>query len=48
MKRFHYFFNVKGLSRLSDGLLVAEVDLNLCQQVKDKWGFQVDTQERVL
>lgn len=31
----------QGLSRFSDGLLVAEVDLNLCRQVKDKWGFQV-------
>lgn len=29
------------LSRTSDGLLVAEVDLNLSQQVKDKWGFQM-------
>ncbi|XP_046840620.1 beta-ureidopropionase-like [Xenia sp. Carnegie-2017] len=29
-----------GLSRVEDGLLVAEVDLNLCRQVKDKWGFQ--------
>jgi beta-ureidopropionase len=30
-----------GLSRVSDGLIVAEVDLNLAQQVKDKWGFQM-------
>jgi hypothetical protein len=29
------------LSRVSDGLLVAELDLNLCRQVKDKWGFRV-------
>jgi predicted amidohydrolase len=29
------------LSRVRDGLLVCEVDLNLCRQVKDKWGFQV-------
>jgi len=29
------------LSRTRDGLMVAEVDLNLCQQVKDKWGFQM-------
>eukprot|EP01120_Amphizonella_sp_Union-15-10_P017256 TRINITY_DN953_c0_g1_i1.p1 TRINITY_DN953_c0_g1~~TRINITY_DN953_c0_g1_i1.p1 ORF type:complete len:386 (+),score=62.31 TRINITY_DN953_c0_g1_i1:97-1254(+) len=29
------------LSRVLDGLLVAEVDLNLCQQIKDKWGFQM-------
>ena len=30
-----------GLSRVRDGVLVTEVDLNLCQQVKDKWGFQM-------
>jgi len=30
-----------GLSRTSDGLLISEIDLNLCQQVKDKWGFQM-------
>lgn len=30
-----------GLSRVSDGLLVAELDLNLCRQVKDKWGFRM-------
>jgi beta-ureidopropionase len=35
------FLHGQGLSRVSDGLLVAEVDLNLCQQVKDKWGFQM-------
>lgn len=29
------------LSRSKDGLLVAELDLNLCRQVKDKWGFQL-------
>lgn len=28
-----------GLSRIKDGLLIAEVDLNLCRQIKDKWGF---------
>lgn len=28
-----------GLSRTNDGLLVTEVDLNLCRQVKDKWKF---------
>jgi len=28
-----------GLSRVKDGLLVAQVDLNLNQQVKDKWCF---------
>jgi beta-ureidopropionase len=30
-----------GLSRTKDGVLVAEVDLNQCRQVKDKWGFQM-------
>eukprot|EP00897_Mesotaenium_endlicherianum_P009210 jgi/Mesen1/8317/ME000457S07511 len=30
-----------GLSRCRDGLLVADVDLNLCQQVRDKWGFRM-------
>jgi len=30
-----------GLSRVQDGLLVAEVDLNLCRQVKDMWSFQM-------
>jgi beta-ureidopropionase len=28
------------LSRIQDGLLIAEFDLNLCQQVRDKWLFQ--------
>jgi beta-ureidopropionase len=28
-----------GLSRTRDGLLVTEVDLNLCRQIKDMWGF---------
>ncbi|XP_050667863.1 beta-ureidopropionase-like [Leptidea sinapis] len=27
------------LSRTNDGLLVAQVDLNMCRQIKDKWGF---------
>lgn len=27
------------LSRTQDGLLISEIDLNLCRQVKDKWGF---------
>lgn len=31
-----------GLGRLRDGLMVAEMDLNLCRQVKDKWGFQMN------
>ena len=30
-----------GLSRVKDGLLVSEIDLNHCRQVKDKWGFQM-------
>ncbi|XP_030073238.1 beta-ureidopropionase [Microcaecilia unicolor] len=30
-----------GLSRLQDGLLVAELDLNLCRQVSDKWNFKM-------
>mmetsp|Transcript_27949 Transcript_27949/g.53182 ORF Transcript_27949/g.53182 Transcript_27949/m.53182 type:complete len:363 (+) Transcript_27949:404-1492(+) len=29
------------LARHKDGLMIAEMDLNLCQQVKDKWGFQM-------
>lgn len=29
------------LSRSRDGVLVAELDLNLCRQVKDRWGFQM-------
>ena len=29
------------LSRTKDGLLITELDLNLCRQVKDKWGFQM-------
>lgn len=28
-----------GLTRLRDGLLVSEIDLNQCRQVKDTWGF---------
>ncbi|XP_027233011.2 beta-ureidopropionase [Penaeus vannamei] len=30
-----------GLSRIRDGLLVTEMDLNLCRQVKDRWGFRM-------
>ncbi|XP_015592811.1 beta-ureidopropionase [Cephus cinctus] len=30
-----------GLSRNRDGLLVAELDLNLCRQAKDNWGFRM-------
>jgi beta-ureidopropionase len=32
------------LSRSSDGLLIAQMDLNLCRQVKDKWGFRMTQQ----
>eukprot|EP00735_Rhodelphis_limneticus_P012258 TRINITY_DN5478_c0_g1::TRINITY_DN5478_c0_g1_i1::g.26664::m.26664 TRINITY_DN5478_c0_g1::TRINITY_DN5478_c0_g1_i1::g.26664 ORF type:complete len:453 (-),score=108.39,sp/Q964D8/BUP1_DICDI/62.11/4e-176,CN_hydrolase/PF00795.17/3.3e+03,CN_hydrolase/PF00795.17/8.9e-35,AP_endonuc_2/PF01261.19/2.7,AP_endonuc_2/PF01261.19/1.1e+02 TRINITY_DN5478_c0_g1_i1:200-1534(-) len=30
-----------GLSRVRDGILISEVDLNMCRQVKDKWKFQL-------
>ena len=30
-----------GLSRVRDGVLVSEIDLNHCRQVRDKWGFQM-------
>jgi beta-ureidopropionase len=30
-----------GLSRDKDGLLIVEADLNLCRQIKDKWGFRM-------
>jgi beta-ureidopropionase len=30
-----------GLSRVRDGLMVAELDLNLCRQIRDFWGFQM-------
>ena len=36
-----FFCVLQGLSRVRDGLLVTELDLNLCRQVKDKWCFQV-------
>lgn len=29
------------LSRHRDGLLVCDMDLNLCRQLKDKWGFRM-------
>jgi beta-ureidopropionase len=29
------------LSRVRDGVLVAEVDLNRCRQVRDSWGLQM-------
>jgi beta-ureidopropionase len=31
----------QGLSRTKTGLLIAEIDLNMCRQVKDKWCFQM-------
>ena len=33
-----------GLPRNRDGLLVAELDLNLCRQTSDIWGFKVGPQ----
>ncbi|KAG9133393.1 hypothetical protein Leryth_024110 [Lithospermum erythrorhizon] len=29
------------LSRCRDGLMIADMDLNLCRQVKDRWGFRM-------
>ncbi|GAB4853331.1 Beta-ureidopropionase [Ancistrocladus abbreviatus] len=29
------------LSRYKDGLMIADMDLNLCRQLKDKWGFRM-------
>ncbi|GMN58379.1 hypothetical protein TIFTF001_027483 [Ficus carica] len=29
------------LSRHQDGLLISDMDLNLCRQLKDKWGFRM-------
>ena len=31
----------QGLSRTRDGVNIAEVDLNLCQQIKDSWVLQM-------
>jgi len=31
----------EGLSRVRDGVVIAEADLNLCRQVKDTWVFQM-------
>jgi beta-ureidopropionase len=30
-----------GLSRTRDGVLISEINLNHCRQVRDKWGFQM-------
>lgn len=40
---FRYIIIVllQGLSRLKEGLLVTEVDLNMCRQVRDEWGFRM-------
>jgi beta-ureidopropionase len=29
------------LSRYRDGLLISDLDLNLCRQIKDKWAFRM-------
>ncbi|XAR72408.1 Beta-ureidopropionase [Bertholletia excelsa] len=29
------------LSRYRDGLMISDMDLNLCRQLKDKWGFRM-------
>lgn len=33
--------NDQGLSRDRDGLIIAELDLNLCRQLKDYWTFRM-------
>ncbi|CAM6126582.1 unnamed protein product [Calypogeia fissa] len=35
------------LSRYRDGLMIADLDLNLCQQVKDKWGFRMTARHEI-
>jgi beta-ureidopropionase len=30
-----------GMSRIDEGVLIAEVDLNLCRQTSDHWGFRM-------
>ena len=35
---------MQGLSRVRDGLLVGEIDLNLVRQIRDKWSFPVSVQ----
>eukprot|EP00771_Trimastix_marina_P003784 gnl/Trimastix_PCT/518.p2 GENE.gnl/Trimastix_PCT/518~~gnl/Trimastix_PCT/518.p2 ORF type:complete len:387 (-),score=147.96 gnl/Trimastix_PCT/518:86-1246(-) len=37
----------EGLTRLRDGVLVTEVDLNMCRQVKDVWCFQMTGRHEV-
>jgi beta-ureidopropionase len=29
------------LARDTDGLMLADLDLNLCRQVRDRWGFRM-------
>lgn len=29
------------LARQRDGLMISDMDLNLCRQLKDKWGFRM-------
>lgn len=46
LMRVHYFYfdhfcALQGLSRDRDGLLIVEMDLNLCRQFKDYWGFRM-------
>ncbi|XP_062177300.1 beta-ureidopropionase [Alnus glutinosa] len=35
------------LSRNRDGLLISDMDLNLCRQLKDKWGFRMTARYEV-
>ncbi|CAN4092501.1 unnamed protein product [Withania somnifera] len=35
------------LARHKDGLLITDVDLNLCRQLKDKWGFRMTARYEV-
>ncbi|KAK4798970.1 hypothetical protein SAY86_024335 [Trapa natans] len=35
------------LSRHRDGLLISDMDLNLCRQLKDKWGFRMTARYEV-
>ena len=37
----YYYCVIKGLSRTRDGVIIAEIDLNLCRQTQDTWGFKV-------
>lgn len=36
-----------GSSRCQDGLLIAKLDLNLCRQVRDRWGFQLTARHKL-